>query len=35
LKVESTQPGFDKIDIEENSTMNPFYDDGIENEIET
>ncbi len=30
LKVESTQLEFDKENIEEKSTMNPFYEDDIE-----
>jgi hypothetical protein len=33
LKVKSTQLKFDKKDIEEKSTMNPFYEDDIENEL--
>jgi hypothetical protein len=34
LKVESTQLEFDKEDIEEKSTMNPLYEDDIENELQ-
>jgi hypothetical protein len=34
LKVESTQPKFDKKDIKEKSTMNPLYEDDIENELQ-
>ncbi len=32
--IESTQPEFDKEDIEGISTMNPLYEDNIENELQ-
>ncbi len=34
LRVKSIQPKFDKENIEEKSTMNPFYEDDIEIELQ-
>ncbi len=34
LRVKSTQLQFDKENIEEESTMNPFYEDDIENKLQ-
>jgi hypothetical protein len=34
LRVESTQPKFDKVDIEKTLTMNPLYEDDIENKFQ-
>jgi hypothetical protein len=34
LRIESTQPKFDKEDIEKTSTMNPLYEDEIQNKFQ-